>query len=121
LSDSMNADISEANKSDALPLDKEPATVISFGKVLGISTANELYLSLKQSLESDLTIELDASFVERVDTAALQLLCAFVCDSTSSGRRIRWHRPTQILISSAKLLEIHHLLDLVSSKSEMTD
>jgi ABC-type transporter Mla MlaB component len=117
----MNAGIGQISKPDALPLDTEPTTVISCGKVLGISTANELYILLKQSLESGLTIELDASCVERVDTAALQLLCAFVCDSASSGNRIRWHRPAQILVTSAKLLEIHNLLALADGKPETTD
>jgi ABC-type transporter Mla MlaB component len=112
LSDSMNADISATNKSDDLPLDQEPITTVSCGKVLGISTVNELYCSLKQSLESGLMIELDVSHVERIDTAALQLLCAFVCDSASSGRRIQWRRPTQALIASARLLQIHDLLTL---------
>ena len=121
MSDSMNADISETRKMGALPLGEEPTTVISFGKVLGISTVNELYCSLKQSLESGLTIELDASCVERIDTAALQLLCAFVGDSTSSRRRIQWRCPTQALIASAKLLQINGLLALTDCKSEATD
>jgi ABC-type transporter Mla MlaB component len=121
LSDSMNADISETNKSDDLPLHQAPITAISCGKVLGISTVNELYCSLKQSLESGLVIELDASRVERIDTAALQLLCAFVRDSASSGRRIQWRRPTQALITSAKLLQIQDLLALADCKAAATE
>jgi ABC-type transporter Mla MlaB component len=121
LSDSMNTGISETNKTDALPLDGKTKTVISLDKVLGISIAYELYLSLKQSLESGLMVELDASCVERVDTAALQLLCAFICDSTATGRRIQWYRPTSVLISSAKLLQIHRLLALPDEQAETTD
>jgi ABC-type transporter Mla MlaB component len=118
LSDSMNAGISETSKTGALPLGEEPTTVISFGKLLGISTVKEFKRSLMQSLESGLTIELDVSCVERVDTAALQLLYAFVRDSAASGRRLQWRCPTQVLIASAKLLRIHRLLALPDGKPE---
>jgi ABC-type transporter Mla MlaB component len=117
----MNADISETNQTNALPLVKDATTATSFGKVLGISTVNELYRSLRQLFESGQTVELDVSRVERVDTAALQLLCAFVCDSNALGRKIQWYRPTSALISSAKLLQIHRLLALPDGQTETTD
>jgi ABC-type transporter Mla MlaB component len=117
----MNPAIHESGKSDVLISDEEAFTVIACGKVLGISKVSELYLSLRESLKSSLYIKIDASCVERVDTAGLQLLCAFVSESIQSGKKIQWHRPTQELIYSAKLLQIHTRLALAGSESESTE
>jgi ABC-type transporter Mla MlaB component len=117
----MTTGFSGMDKQDILDLDGKPATVISCGKVLGISTVNEFYLFLRQAFESELPIKIDASRVEQVDAAALQLLCAFVCDLAASGRKIQWSHPTPILISSAKLLQIHDLLALGGCELNATD
>ena len=87
-------------------------SVVSWGEMLGISTVHDLQDSLKQSLASGLPIEIDVSVVESADAAAIQLLCAFARDAASSGYRIRWDRPTQVLINTAKLLQVQNLLAL---------
>jgi ABC-type transporter Mla MlaB component len=83
---------------------------VSCGELLSIAMVNNLQQSLRHSLERELQIELDASEVERADAAALQLLCAFMRDATASGREVLWREPTQALLSSAKLLQVHTLL-----------
>jgi len=85
---------------------------VSCGESLGISTVHDLCDSLQQSLASGLPIEIDASAVESADAAAMQLLCAFAREATTSGCSIRWYRPTEVLISTAKLLQVQNLLVL---------
>jgi ABC-type transporter Mla MlaB component len=87
-------------------------TVVYCGEMLGISTVHVLQDSLKQSLASGLPIEIDASGIESADAAAIQLLCAFARDAASSGYPIRWDRPTQVLINTAKFLQVQNLLAL---------
>jgi hypothetical protein len=96
-------------------------TVVACGEILGISSVHDLQDSLKHSLASGLPIEIDASVVESADAAAIQLLCAFARDAASSGYPIRWDRPTQVLINTAKLLQVQNLLALPNDSPTTQD
>ena len=104
-------DEEEDNPLDEGQSKERSGEVISCGESLGISMLHELQDSMKQALASGLPVEIDASAVERVDAAGLQLLCAFVRDAASSGREIRWSGITGALAASARLLDLHNLLD----------
>ena len=72
--------------------------------------------ALKQSLVAlkDLPqpVVIDASAVERVDTATLQLLCAFVRDRMGRDREVSWHSPSSALREASGLLGVTELLCL---------
>jgi ABC-type transporter Mla MlaB component len=91
----------------------ENRMVVSCGELLEISKAQELYNILKQSLESALPIDIDASAVERVDAAVLQLLCAYMRDASACGKDVRWRKPAEAFIASARLLRLDDLLALI--------
>jgi ABC-type transporter Mla MlaB component len=111
----------EKMKPEIGQLESMRTAAVSCGESLVISTVHDLHDSLKQSLVSGLPIELDASLVESVDAAAMQLLCAFARDASSSGHPIRWYRPTQVLIDAAKLLQVHALLALPADEPTTKD
>jgi ABC-type transporter Mla MlaB component len=73
-------------------------------------------VALKQALcavvDINEAVTLDASSVERVDTAILQLLCAFVRARTASNRSVIWRGEASGLFDSARLLGLQALLAL---------
>ena len=79
---------------------------------LGIEQASELRRQLMQGRDRDETVTLDASDIQRIHTAALQLFCMFCRDRRSAGRDTRWHQPTEALRSAAALLGATTLLSL---------
>lgn len=87
---------------------------ITCGELLQISKIRDLHAVLTRALESapGAEIELDASAADNVDASALQLMCAFIRDSTSSGRTIHWLRPTEALLEAAQLLQLDSRLAL---------
>ena len=57
-------------------------------------------------------VVLDAAAVQRVDTAALQLLAAFVRDRRLAGRAVCWQTPSAALETAARLLGMSSMLQL---------
>ena len=55
---------------------------------------------------------LDAAAVTRIDTAALQLLAAFVRDRRLTGGLIKWHGVSEELTNAARLLGMDAMLAL---------
>jgi anti-anti-sigma regulatory factor len=59
---------------------------------------------------------LDAGAVERVDTAALQLLAAFRRDAAARGHDTRWLGASAALHEAAGLLGLERILDLPAAR-----
>jgi anti-anti-sigma regulatory factor len=71
--------------------------------------------ALKAELQAALTagaIVLDGGQVERVDTAALQLLVVFRRELEASGGTLAWHGTSSALSEAASLLGLAQLLNL---------
>lgn len=75
--------------------------VISCQDSLDISMVGEFSNELKQALESGATVQLQAANIERADTAALQLLCAFFMEAQEHGIEIEWLEPSDALCGAA--------------------
>ncbi len=58
------------------------------------------------------TVMLDAGAVERIDTATLQLLAAFVRDRRLAGRAVEWHAVSAAMASAARVLGMSSMLSL---------
>ena len=76
----------------------------------GIAQAEELHQQLDGMLLSGQTVVLDASAVERVDTAVLQLLCSFVGSAGESGVQVRWGGISENFTAAASLLGLRSSL-----------
>ena len=57
-------------------------------------------------------VTLDVSAVERVDTATMQLLCAFVRDRSGRNQGVSWRGESQALQDAVRLLGVGALLGL---------
>lgn len=67
---------------------------------------------LLQLLDEPGSVAIDAKSVERIDTAIMQLLCAFVCDRSQRNASVTWVGVPQPLFDAARLLGVGALLAL---------
>jgi ABC-type transporter Mla MlaB component len=63
-------------------------------------------------LDEPSSVAIDAKSVERIDTAIMQLLCAFVRDRAARNLAVTWSATPQALLDAARLLGIGSLLAL---------
>jgi ABC-type transporter Mla MlaB component len=63
------------------------------------------------------TVIINASAVERVDTATLQLLCSFVRERVGNDREVTWREPSASIIQASKLLGLTELLCLSNAEA----
>jgi ABC-type transporter Mla MlaB component len=85
-------------------------TTIVFDGSLDIAAADMLREQLMQALTGHQPVVLDAVNVGRVDTAALQVLTAFIKDAGAQNLDVQWKEPTQALRNAAHLLGLHDSL-----------
>ncbi len=93
----------------------EPVTV-DLGDTLNIPDAAELHKQLKGLLERSQPVVLDASSIEAIDTAALQLLCAFYREAPKRGLEVTWREPSESLCRNAGYLGLGDALGLPQAK-----
>jgi anti-anti-sigma regulatory factor len=87
-------------------------TLIYCNPELDISGAQDLYDALQDALQAQGPVVLDASHVERIDTAVLQMLCAFMRDAQATGIAVQWRQPSLALEEAARLLNVRACLAL---------
>ncbi len=87
-------------------------SAVSIGPDLGIEAAADLKALLLPHIESKRSVVIDASAVERVHSASLQLLYAFVRDRSQAGHATRIERGTAPLQDAARLLGMSAALGL---------
>lgn len=86
--------------------DAPEPTVICCDACLDISGARDFYGRLQAALEARQPVVLEATHVERADTTALQMLCAFFRDAEVSGLMVQWQQPSPALQNAARLLNV---------------
>ena len=87
-------------------------TNIKLDSVLVINDVQTMYAQLEKMLESKQNITIDASAVEMLDTAILQLLLAFVIKIKAQNREVIWIKPSAEMISRAATLNLQARLGL---------
>lgn len=86
--------------------------VITLGDTLTIADASERHTEWKGLLAGAAAIEIDASGVQGIDTAGLQLLAALVREAQARNLSLRWRAPTQALRDGAARLGLGPVLHL---------
>jgi len=90
---------------------------IDCGETLEIRNIAELSEKLRTALDSsDPIIFFDASKVDRVDAASMQLLATFFKDAQSQGMTLQWHKPSDALVETSRVLGLSRLLGLDTAK-----
>ena len=83
--------------------------------VLAINDAKVIYAELGTKLATKKNISIDASAVEMVDTAILQLLLAFIQKAILQNILVTWVKPSQAFLSRSDALNLTGLLGLEGS------
>lgn len=92
---------------------KSPAeTCVGFEETLDISRAADLQTRLSHVLAARNPVILDASDIEHADTAALQVLCAFMHDASAKKIPVSWRQPSESFCNAARLLGLSEFLGL---------
>jgi anti-anti-sigma regulatory factor len=81
---------------------------------LDISGVAELHQQLNKALKDGQAVTLDASRVQRADTAALQLLAAFCQAARAEGVMVTWRQPSEVFGLSVHLLGLDGMLGSVA-------
>ncbi len=80
--------------------------------ILNIQNVNKLYEQLKNSLDEHNKIEIDASAVEQIDTANLQVLAVLKQTAVKLHKEIIFDFPSDKFLESAELLGLSEILEL---------
>jgi anti-anti-sigma regulatory factor len=82
-----------------------------------VADAGLLKIQLAKLLEESGVVTLDISAVQRIDTAGLQVIAAFVRERESQGRPVQWRGHAPALSNAARLLGLRGVLGLPTSGS----
>ena len=77
-----------------------------------VSGASTLKESLASLLDEPQPVTLDITALQRIDTAGLQVLTAFIRERAGHGRTVEWRGTAPALTSAAQLLGLTSLLRL---------
>jgi ABC-type transporter Mla MlaB component len=86
--------------------------VLALASSCTVKDAADFKIALLSHLDAPECVSLDAANVERIDTAVLQLLCAFVRDRATRGLKVRWRATSTALQEAADLLDLRTHLGL---------
>ena len=106
LLDELQGRSGQADATPAGNIADEARAAISLPEQLEIATVSTLREQLPSPTAMEANVALDAQAVTTVDTAALQLLVAFVRDAGVQGIDIQWDNPTETLLEKAQLLDL---------------
>jgi phospholipid transport system transporter-binding protein len=77
-----------------------------------VAEADGLKAKLGRLLQATAPVTVDVSALQRIDTAGLQLLAAFVRDRRTAGRAVAWRGRASALETAAGLLGLRDMLEL---------
>ncbi|HEX7115046.1 MAG TPA: STAS domain-containing protein [Steroidobacter sp.] len=77
-----------------------------------VKDAQALKTSLCKYAKEDAPVTVDVRAVERVDTATMQLLCAFVRERAARQQKVEWLGESRALDEAARLLGLTSMLGL---------
>ena len=77
-----------------------------------VAEADALKSELARRLDESGTVTVDVTALQRIDTAGLQLLAAFVRDRRTAGRTVAWRGRAAALEAAAGVLGLNSMLEL---------
>jgi phospholipid transport system transporter-binding protein len=93
--------------------EKDPASnTLALAAECTVADAGSLKEHLAALLNEPQAITLDITALQRIDTAALQVITAFVRERAGLGRQVEWQGTAPVLATAARLLGLGSLLKL---------
>ncbi|MBI3547324.1 MAG: STAS domain-containing protein [Gammaproteobacteria bacterium] len=87
-------------------------TQLRLEAALGITDAHRLHELLSPALLAGQSIAIHAERVERIDTAALQVLACFCRTAHEQGLTLTWHEPSPNMRQTAQLLGLESIFEI---------
>lgn len=87
-------------------------TVITLMPEQTIRDIDTLHAELLAGLDAKAGVRLAAAELVQVDTATVQLLCAFMLESRQREVEVEWDTPSETLLLTARLLGVSEVLAL---------
>lgn len=94
----------------------EPKTAFAVAAECTVADAGSLKTGLAKLLNEPGTVTVDISAVQRIDTAGLQVIAAFVRERESHGRQVQWRGEAPAMSNAARLLGLGELLKLTTQQ-----
>ena len=91
---------------------EKPSTTLALAAECMVSDAGSLKETLAALLDEPLPVTLDITALQRVDTAGLQVITAFIRERAGHGRAVEWQGTAPALATAARLLGLTSLLRL---------
>ncbi|HEU4601193.1 MAG TPA: STAS domain-containing protein [Steroidobacteraceae bacterium] len=95
---------------------KAAAPVIALASNCSVKDAAVLKATLQGAEQSVEAVTVDVTAVERIDTASMQLLCAFVRDRHTRNQSVQWRGVSAALDEAVKLLGVNELMHWESAE-----
>ena len=89
---------------------------IDCGDTLTITDVSKLYAELLVPLAEGTPVNLNVSNIERIDTAAVQLIYSFFREAQTQGYAIEWKAPSQAFCHSIQLLGLAEQMNINDNK-----
>ena len=92
---------------------KEPASnTLALAAECTVSDAGSLKETLAGLVDQPQAVTLDVSALQRIDTAGLQVITAFVLERAANGRPTEWQGTAPVLATAAQLLGLTFIFKL---------
>jgi anti-anti-sigma regulatory factor len=107
-----------AQKSSSSSKQEESPFLIELDSAITIRDVSELLEQLNNISPDKNELVFEASKVERVDTAAVQLLSGFYLFAIDAGKKVVWNRPSEALCKAVELLGLTKVINMQSAPVE---
>lgn len=87
-------------------------TMIDCGDTLGIAQVGDMYALLLRELAEGHAVQFNVSKIERIDTAAMQMIYAFSKEAVKLGHVLTWDGASEAFLRSAKILGLATLMNM---------
>jgi ABC-type transporter Mla MlaB component len=92
---------------------KQPASsTLALAAECTVSDASSLKERLASLIDQPQAVTLDITALQRIDTAGMQVITAFVRERADHGRPVEWQGTAPVLVTAARLLGLTSLLRL---------
>ncbi|MDX1812165.1 MAG: STAS domain-containing protein [Gammaproteobacteria bacterium] len=92
--------------------DQAAKTIIACESTVDIKIAADLHMHLKNAIDNKHAVEIDAKEVQRIDTAILQIILAYVLEAKAQDLQVSWQGVSDAVYAAAGLLGISEALGL---------
>jgi len=104
--------VARAARKTTPPAPVAKPTTLALPAECTVGDANSLKENLAALLEEPLPVTLDITSLQRIDTAGLQVIAAFIRERAGHGRAVQWQGTTPIMTTAAQLLGLTSALGL---------